>query len=309
MNTQITQINTADNDAGGDNLETQVDDAVDSFIKSRSDAQDEGKPAPAPEPDEGEAKEVKAKKDEKPEPEPQAEEPKEIDESLLERAVRAGLSMKEARGFGDPEVLLSVLGKLESKAAEDTGKPKGGDKPDGDKPDDGEEEIEIPDLDPNEWDEKLVGAFKALKDLAKRQAREIRELRSAGESARAESWMDGQLQAMGEARRSALGVGAATPTKEQTAAKEKVMSKFKVLEAGYAATGMKMDKAAILEEAVASVIGAEPKRDRKAEVEKRNNLAIARPSHDRVTPKTGGDSIDDIKASVASSISKFYHDD
>ena len=242
-------------------------------------------------------------------PEPEEPEPRdEIDESLLERAVRAGMTMKEARDFGSPETLESVVGRLERSAKSETGAPDGGDGENGGKPDaGGDGDVEIPDLDPEEWDEKLVGALKAMKAKIALQDAEIRRLRSAGESAREESWVEGQFRGMDDGRRAALGIGDSSPTKEQSAARERVMSKFKVLEAGYAATGAKIDRAAILDEAVTSVVGATPpKRDRRAELERRNASFVARPSHERAAPKREGDSIDDLKASVASSLSKFY---
>ena len=302
-NTQITEADIADE---GSTMEEQVASAVDSFVESRAEAKAGGDPEPDPEPEKGEGDKPEPEKGEegKEEPEAKAEEPEEIDESLLERAVRAGLSMKEARGFDNPELLASVIGKLESKADTNPGGSPGGEE----KPKD-EEGIDIPDLDPNEWDEKLVNAFKALKAVATRQADEIRKLRSAGESARQASWIDEQMQGLDDAHRQALGVGEANPTSEQTAAKSEVLAKFKLLEAGYAATGGKAGRSDIFREAVNMVVGKAPaKIDRKSALEKRNALSIARPSHERAAVKKGdGDSIDEMKDSVAAIIAKQFN--
>ena len=303
-NTQITDADIGD---AGSTMEEQVASAVDSFVESRAKADGNGEPSPEPEPEKGEGDKPDKGEDRKDEeePKPKAEEPEEIDEALLERAVRAGLSMKEARGFGSSELLASVIGKLESKA--DTNP---GGSPDGQEQPKEETEIDIPDLDPNEWDEKIVNAFKALKTVAVKQAEEIRKLRSAGESARQADWIDAQMQGLDEAHRQALGVGEANPTDEQTAAKSEVLAKFKLLEAGYAATGAKAGRGDIFREAVNMVVGKSPaKIDRKAALEKRNALSIARPSHERAAVRKAEDGadIDEMKDSVAAIIAKQFN--
>lgn len=99
-----------------------------------------------------------------------------VDDALSERAVRAGLSLVEVKAFGSKDALESVVGRLETAAAslpddDKAGKGKGDEK-DG-KKDDGKDDDDllasIPDLDPDEYDEGIVNAFKAMKNVAAKQ--------------------------------------------------------------------------------------------------------------------------------------------
>lgn len=113
--------------------------------------------SPAPDKDEGDGDDPSA------EPEP-------ISDDLLERAVKAGMSMRQARKFPDHEALeeaialISNFGKVDGDDAEETAKPK--------------EEAKVPEsdidkllsdisIDPKEYDSDLIKSVNALKDVVR----------------------------------------------------------------------------------------------------------------------------------------------
>lgn len=270
----------------GDNIEAQMETVIDSFIANNPPKDEDSKKA--------ETRETKVEEKTNQDSEKGEEE---IDEELLERAVRAGLTMNEAKSFSSKELLESMVGKLEAKPVSlDTTPTSTEDAQEG------VGELDDLNLDPNVWDEELVKAFDAVKKIAKKYGDELAALRSAGESAKAEDYFSTKFSSLDSEYRDAFG--GAKPNAEQSAARAKVMSKYKVLEAGYQSLGDKVSHDQLFNEAVESVVGT-PKPSRKSSLEKRNALSLSRPSHGGAR---GDDmaSVDDVKAMVAASISKYY---
>jgi len=163
-----------------------------------------------------------------------------ITDDHLERAVKAGFTMAEARKFKSAELLESMVSRLEDKAQKD--------KADDVKDDsDGKDPLaDIPDLDPEEFDEKLVVAFGALKGIIRAQHDEIKGLRQTGRSA-ADSWFDDQAKG--------LDAPVAKAVKDSPEKWKAIRGKFDVLTAGYKAAGQDVSRGDIFTEAVGIAMG------------------------------------------------------
>lgn len=119
----------------------------------------------------------------------EAEEPAKptIDDALMERAVKAGISLADARSFASPEALERICTALEAKGATT-----GADNPAGD--DKGDEGVDggfnpesIPELSEDEYDADLVKVFNGLRSLVIQQGETIKALEEAGKAAAAEA--------------------------------------------------------------------------------------------------------------------------
>ncbi len=300
----LAQNDTSVSDPENAKIEATMEEAVDKFLAQRSEVTDKDPEEPAPKDagaDDADPKdEGKPGKSEVTEDEP----PEGPDDDTIERAVRLGFSMKEAREIGSTEALKAVCDKLERANAAKPTEAKPTDGKDG-KP---EEEAEIPDLDPEEWDEAIVKGWSAMKSTIKRQQEEIKALRSAGESAQKDASFNRRLEGLGNGYREAFGVGSEKPTSEQIATREKVRQKFDILNAGYKAAGVEIKPDEVFSEAVRMVVGDKPaEQDRRQKLEERKALAINRPAHERTSAgKTGKNDIDSIKADVARELAGMF---
>jgi hypothetical protein len=169
-----------------------------------------------------------------------------ITDARLEKAVQVGLTMAEARQFKSGKLLDSMIARLETKQADDAAAGDKGGEDGKDKDGEGDDPLsKIPDLDPNEYDEKIVEAFAAVKEIARAQAQEIKALR--GNQSNNTDWIKAQVAGMGAAVSEAVQTD---PTKL-----EAVREKYAVLEAGYKAAGKDVAREAILQEAVSVALG------------------------------------------------------
>lgn len=206
----------------------------------------------------------------------------------LERAVKAGLTMAEARQYTSASHLAAMVSRLET--AGKKADPEGGEgegKPDGD----GEDPLAaIPDLDPEEYDEKIVNGFKALKDFARQQQETIRALRSKEPSG--PDWFKVQVSGLDKAVSESV---TSDPTKM-----EAIRDKFSVLEAGYKAAKKDVSREAIFQEAVRITLGdviTKAAVDSKArQLAQRSKQHMHRPSGHRETPK--GDPLEEVAATI-----------
>lgn len=221
-----------------------------------------------------------------------------ITDEHIERAVKAGMTIADARSFQNAEVLERFCARLEEKKAVASAEKKDGD-------DVGKVEdplSAIPDLDPAEYDEKVVNGFKAMKDLIRSQQQVIGELKSEGES-RNGAWFENQIAALGEGFAGAVGAGDRSkldPKGPQVAKRVELENKFKVLLAGYKAAGQDVDRGTIFKEAVSVVLGdvqAKAASDAKAKaLADRAKQHVARPSGSKSGPTT--DAFQDVAAMV-----------
>lgn len=209
--------------------------------------------------------------------------PDAIGDSLLERAIKAGMSMAEARQYPNAGLLTIALGRMESSAKKAEGS---ADSQNGVKKETAVAEEDllggVPDLDPDEYDEKIVAGFKAMKDIIRKQHETIKEMRG-GQSA---DWFASQV--------AGLGAGVAeTLTPEK---RDALKTKFDVLTAGYKAAGHDVDRGNVFREAASLTISEEiasaSSTEKNAKLERRAGQHIARPSGHRQQPK--GDAFDDV---------------
>lgn len=222
--------------------------------------------------------------------EPSAAEP-DIDDSLAERAVRAGLSLADVKSIKSKDALESILGRLEGKSAKGDEGPGGEDDP---AADDEEEEDPLADIDWDEFDPQIARAMKYMQSQNAALRKEVKSLKRAGESAQTQSFFEQQFGRLDENVRRHV----------DAVAKAKLKQKFDMLEAGYKAVKADVKRADVFQEAARLALG--DKLDRgaaeteAARLAKRRELAIAQPTRARgeSRPQKTGDDIDREIAAV-----------
>jgi len=143
-----------------------------------------------------------------------------VDTALVERAVRAGLSLEDAQKVSDSDALTRIVEQLESKAA-----PKGDeDEPPKDEPKDDQTSYldMIPELDVADgYPPEIVEAFKGIKGAMGELMAENERLKSGGSEG---TWADAQYAALDKGFEATFGKGktAEITDKKQIAAREKV---------------------------------------------------------------------------------------
>ncbi len=216
---------------------------------------------------------------------------KAVTDDLIERAVKAGLSLKDAQSITDPELLTRVVERIEStKKAADEKLPAGEKKEDA-QDDDASDPLDgIPDLDPEEYDEKIVAGFKAMKDIIKLQRQELSAMktRSGGDG----DAITKQLQKLGQGYADAAPAGSGE--------RAELEKKLRVLKAGYKAAGEEIAENDLFAEAAKMVLGDvvdEGKAASKADqVAARKKLHLGRPSGTSIKPK--GDVFEDVAKEI-----------
>ena len=216
---------------------------------------------------------------------------KAVTDDLIERAVKAGLSLKDAQSITDPELLTRVVERIEStKKAADEKLPAGEKKEDA-QDDDASDPLDgIPDLDPEEYDEKIVAGFKAMKDIIKLQRQELSAMktRSGGDG----DAITKQLQKLGQDYADAAPAGSGE--------RAELEKKLRVLKAGYKAAGEEIAENDLFAEAAKMVLGDvvdERKAASKADqVAARKKLHLGRPSGTSIKPK--GDVFEDVAKEI-----------
>lgn len=205
-----------------------------------------------------------------------------IPDGLIERAVKAGMTLSEAKEFPSAALLEKMVARIEPKAEKKDEKP-----PAGDSDDALLAEINaIPDLDPDQYDENIIAGFKAMKSIILKQNAVIRE----GKSTAKESWFDVQVKSLGEV------------TPEQRTSLD---DKFNVLTAGYKAAGKDVAREAVMKEAVAIVLGDTAGRAADAAkasaLERRGTQHINRPNGNRNSAGGG-----DVDTAVADAVDRKF---
>lgn len=216
---------------------------------------------------------------------------KAVTDDLIERAVKAGLSLKDAQSMTDPELLTRVVERIESTQKPADEKPPAGEKKDDAQDDDASDPLDgIPDLDPEEYDEKIVAGFKAMKDIIKLQRQELSAMktRSGGDG----DAITKQLQKLGQDYADAAPAGSGE--------RAELEKKLRVLKAGYKAAGEEIAENDLFAEAAKMVLGDvvdEGKTASKADqVAARKKLHLGRPSGTSTKPK--GDVFEDVAKEI-----------
>ena len=206
--------------------------------------------------------------------------------ALIERAVRVGFSLDDARAFANENALTSVCDKLEAKAVVEEAEK--------DDPLDA-----LANLDTDEYEPEVVKMFGALTEEIRAQREKITALQTGQEqSARSRQeesarevvqWFDSQIEKLGDDYAEALGKGAHSSLvagSQQLAKREAIAERTSILMAGYQATGRQMpSRDEIFAQAAQSVLAEEAAgiRDKKVQKKlgKRAGQHIARGSDSR----------------------------
>ena len=258
------------------NADNDIDAAVKDIAAEIDESAKKAEGKEDPEPQEEVEEEQEEQKEEPPKGDEKKDEPPAVSDELRERAVRAGLSMKEVEKINDPELLEDIVKRISPpKKEEAKAKDEGGDETPSD--------IALPDIKLNEWDEDVGPVLKQYNDVIDKQQKTIKELSARidgvdaeGKKIARQTWLDAQYGGLGDGYKDSLGVGQ-TPTAAQAANRKAVEDKFSLLQAGYKATGTEMPDDKVFREAVTLVAGnAKPAAPRK------HIASVARPSH--VTP-------------------------
>ena len=214
-----------------------------------------------------------------------------IDDSHIERAVKAGMSITDAREFKSADALERMCNMLEkssddSNGDDDEGAAKiskeGNDLLDG-----------IPDLDPDEYDAEIVSGFKAMKDIIRAQNELINGIKGGSDL----SWFDNQIDSLGEGFVESVGNSASIKAGSPQAGKrDELKVKFDVLTAGYKGIGSDKSRDEIFNEASKLVLGDVAAKvrndDKSAKLGKRVSQHVSRPTGQN--QKSKNDAFEDV---------------
>lgn len=209
-------------------MASEIDAAVDAVLADSADAPAE-EIAETPE-----DPKVEASSDEEETPEPHTK-AVELSNTVIERAVKAGLSLDEVKQYPNEALLTAMCDRIEGFAGDD-GSP-------GDAADDHEGVVnnEIPDLDPDEFDDRIVAWSKSMKGIVQQQQEIINELR--GE--RSKDSFTRQAE------------GVKNFTKGNPEKLGELRAKYDVLKAGYKAADQNVTDESVFSEAAKLVLGSE----------------------------------------------------
>ena len=173
-------------------MKAEIEKAVETMQadESTSPAEEPKKDAPAAAP-----AEETPPKDDAPAPKADAPEAFEIGDAEIERAVKAGMSIADARSFKDKSAFERVCSLLEGKGAPADGDPSKASKDSGDKPKDGDEDsadFDVPDItEDEEFDPKLV----KLGSVVRKMGDALKSLREENKALREMVGKSGEDQA------------------------------------------------------------------------------------------------------------------
>ena len=178
--------------ANYDTMKAEIEKAVETMQadESTSPAEEPKKDAPAAAP----AEDTPPKED-APAPKADAPEAFEIGDAEIERAVKAGMSIADARSFKDKSAFERVCSLLEGKGAPADGDASKASKDSGDKPKDGDEDsadFDVPDItEDEEFDPKLV----KLGSVVRKMGDALKSLREENKALREMVGKSGEDQA------------------------------------------------------------------------------------------------------------------
>jgi hypothetical protein len=186
------------------------------------------------------------------------------DDAMIERAVRAGLTLEDAKGFSSQESAERILSAIEAKSTTPGKESAGAEEP--------ADDVEIPELSDealDDLDPSVANFIKGQTAVLKALKAEVSTLKKAGISAEAKGFFETQYGSLDEKVRGHV----------DAVAKAKLKQKFEMLEAGYKATGVKVERADVFKEAVSIALGDAVTRaaseTKAAKVAARKGLVIA----------------------------------
>lgn len=216
-------------------------------------------------------------------------------DELTARAIRAGMSMRDIKAVRSKRSLTKIVEVLEDNIARAEYTEEDSD----DEQDQDEEDdplADLPELDPEVHDEKVIKAVESLKAAVKKQQEELGKykVQSTAAEKRAEEvrqqeaaeWFDNAVDAMGKEFHALLGKGRYNDLPDhspQLANRERLASQIAVLFSGYHATGAKAPpRDEVFQQAARLVFADEyaeiEKQKLAGDLEKRSGSHISRPS-------------------------------
>jgi hypothetical protein len=213
-----------------------------------------------------------------------------IEDALVERAVKAGISLADAKSFTSNEVLERIVASIEAKAP----KP---DAPNGDEDNAAKGEgHDVSDLPPelsedDGYDPGIVSAFNSMRSMLQKQSELIAKLSNENWEEKSNSIFGSLIDTLDESTRKGL----------DDSARGKLREQFEVLAAGYQSRGSKKTIKEVFDEAVKLSVGdivAKAKADEKAvALQKRKSLALAKPGGEsgaRGNPRSDDDGMSEL---------------
>lgn len=194
-------------------------------------------------------------------------------DELLTRAVRSGMSLKDAKTFAaqDADALERQVGLLETASKAGTGDEE---TPAGETADAETDPLSgIPDLDPEIYDEEIVKGFNSLKSIIREQNETIKGMSDGNKN----NWFDQQVEAL--------------PVKGMDAKQLKDLNgQFNVLKSGYEAQGQEVADADVFKQATQMVLGEDIRAavdaDKAKRLAKREKQQTNRPGGPTREPKS-----------------------
>lgn len=181
------------------------------------------------------------------------------DDEIIERAVRAGMTISDAKAFTSKESAERIISLLEEKSSSGETREEEN-QPDGDDL----SSIEAEYTEENGYEPGVVNAMQTL-------VKEVRSLKQARNSAEQTDFFGSQFAALDEKVRSHV----------DAVRKSQLKSKFDVLEAGYKDTKANVKREDVFKEAVNLAIGdlvrKAEEEGKNLKAQQRRNLAVARP--------------------------------
>jgi hypothetical protein len=183
------------------------------------------------------------------------------DDATLERAVKAGMTLADAKAVSDPESLERIVSRLETAAKaseEDTSGKADESKEDAEAK--AKELLDKLELDPEEYDEKLVGAVGAFKELLAGLKQEIVDLKgqlATRVEATKSSWIDGEIANLGDDWRETFGEGSTAdlPAGSAKAARAKLERHIQFAQEDAKAEGSKLSNSKAFKQAITTAFG------------------------------------------------------
>ena len=145
-----------------------------------------------------------------------------IEDALLERAIKAGMSLADAKAVSNSAALENIISRMEGNESQDDGGVAGAE----DKADDEDLLSKIPDLDPDEYPEEVVETFKMMKSVLKEQQEKISSLTGSQQSDEGQqfiAWFDSEINGLGDDFTEVFGnVDSGSISETQVEARKKV---------------------------------------------------------------------------------------
>ena len=216
-----------------------------------------------------------------------------VSDELLERAVRSGFSMKEARSFKDATLLEKMCDKLDSQTgtvADKADSKEGG----SEDPLDGIPDINIDELDPEIYDESVISAAKGvniLKGIVRSQNEQIASLRDEIGSLMNDK-TEGAIKGYFDSKVSNLDKEYTKAMKEDPKMSIELRDQYDILLAGYKASGKNVSNDTVFEQAVSIVMGDVKTSIKGDQLKNRKGQFISRPG--KAKAKMSADPMEEI---------------